>query len=112
MSYYDLDLEVIHKERPVKMLKQYETEFLEDRKTEMQTLKEFLTQSNLNAIKQIAHKWRGFSQPFGFNFLSESSIKLEEICEKKDIEECWNIYAKIQNYLEIKETIIRTTPLN
>ncbi|MCB9091992.1 MAG: Hpt domain-containing protein [Halobacteriovoraceae bacterium] len=103
-----MDAEKIENEKPQSGLEKYQQEFLQDRFDELQDIKDYLVKEEYTALQKMAHKWKGFSEPYGFHHLAELSRNLEKSAQKNMSEECDNILSEIQEYLVIKKGIIKS----
>lgn len=93
-------------EKPVAGLEKYSLEFLEDRKNELNAMLSCLKDSNFMEISRLAHKWKGFCEPYGFNNLESLARKLEITAGKNNIKDTSELIHKIEEYLKLKEEIL------
>ncbi|WP_372655939.1 hypothetical protein [Halobacteriovorax sp.] len=96
----------LSKEKASPGLEEFSLEFYEDRKEELETMLACLANNDLSSIRALAHKWKGFSVPYGFNSLEGLSISLEKSTERECIDETKLLINKISTYLELKGDIL------
>lgn len=84
-------------------LKVFVPEFIADRQQELTDLYHELKSSNFEHIRAIAHQWKGFSDPYGFQTLSQYAVILEQEAIKKNDENIKNLLTNIKDYLVHKE---------
>ena len=90
-------------------LEGFADEFLNDRLAELSIMKKYIETSELEPIGKLAHKWKGFCTPYGFNFLEVLSESLEKTAGELNIDGCTTILNQISEYLVAKEKILKTT---
>lgn len=88
-------------------LEEFSLEFHGDRVQEVNLILELVSKKDLDAVRKIAHKWKGFCEPYGFNFLEELSINLERAAIDKNLSQIENTINDIVSYLKEKEVYIR-----
>ena len=93
----------ISKERPVAGLEEFYHEFLADRNSELKEMNAFLERSEFDSIKKIAHKWKGFCAPSGFQYLETLSEALEVKASELSLKDVSEILLQIGKYLDLKE---------
>ncbi len=98
-----MDLKAIKFEAPQKGLEEYVEEFLSDRLSELELLYQSLESNQFNVLSEYAHKWKGFSAPYGFNFLENLSSDLESFSKKGDRKNCLSKLNDIKAYLDLKK---------
>lgn len=86
-------------EIPLEGFEQYQDEFLVTRKEELLTLREALKSSNFRPLAEQAHKWRGFSAPYGFQELGLLADRLEDAALSKDAQGCDKVLKQVADYL-------------
>jgi len=96
----------IKNEKPSDGLEEFVEEFFNDRLKEMKVLKEMIDHKKLSDIKSLAHRWKGFCKPYGFNLLGDLSINLEKAAISKDFESCHVIFEQMCSYLNIKKSFL------
>jgi len=101
-----MNIESIKNECPQQGLEPFVKGFLADRCDESEELAVFLSKSDFEQIKSLAHKWKGFSLPYGFKLLGELSIDLELAAKQSDLGQCELLVQDIKKYLEIKKSLI------
>ncbi len=92
----------ISNEKAVQGLEVFAQNFHNDRVQELKDIKSFYQAENLQKIKAIAHKWKGYSAPYGFNTLEKLSIELENETIKENKLKVGELIEQIENYLNLK----------
>ena len=59
-------------------------QFVENRKKDIETLRELVQKDDLGAISQLAHKIKGAAAGYGFNELSELAAQMEKASKGND----------------------------
>lgn len=70
--------------------------FLNERNKEIIVLTAALQKEDFNQLQSIAHKWKGFCEPYGFKDLAELAISLELAAKNKNKEECSRLIQQIK----------------
>ncbi|HXH75507.1 MAG TPA: Hpt domain-containing protein [Bacteriovoracaceae bacterium] len=86
-------------EVPLPGLESYHDEFLASRKGELSVLKEAMKTKDFKVLSLMAHKWKGFSAPYGFQELERLSLSLEKCAEDEQNDQCNELLMKIEAYL-------------
>lgn len=86
-------------EIPLEGLESFYDEFIATRKEELKLLQEALGEQNYKLLSEQAHKWKGFSAPYGFQELEVLAAKLEEEALKADFERCLVLLNNVKEYL-------------
>jgi HPt (histidine-containing phosphotransfer) domain-containing protein len=102
-----IPIQSISLEEPLEGLEEMSQQFLEDRKKEFKTIKDFLDNSQLDDIKKICHNWKGFCKPYGFNGLGQLAEELEGAIKNSNLEEINVLVLEMEHYLTIKQVLIR-----
>ena len=89
----------IESEKVSKGLEEYVDEFIEDRTLELKSLRIFLEEGDLEAIREITHRWKGFCAPYGFNFLEKMSLEIEQYISTSEKDQLEESFKKIESYL-------------
>lgn len=89
-------------------LEEFLLEFLEDRKNECITLSTASLVENESEIREICHKWQGYSRPYGFFTLESLAVELRDAVVTKDEDSFVEIKNRIKNYLEEKEKLLKS----
>lgn len=97
----------IEDEKAAPELESYVAEFYKDRLLELDQVKKNFDTEDFDSIRKIAHKWKGFSSPYGFHQLESLSSDLELSCENSEAEETLQTIQKITSYLTEKGKILR-----
>lgn len=98
--------ELIEKEKPNKGLEIFCEEFAKDRIEELSELLLCVNNADLTSAAKIVHKWKGFSAPYGFNYLEAMSKEIEVLAKQNNVDEIKVIAEKIEYYLNEKRRII------
>ena len=93
----------IEEEKPQQGLENFEKEFLNDRKNEYLQLIGFLEKNDFSSIDGLAHKWKGFSKPYGFMGLETLAIEVQKSIKDNNRKELGKYIELIRDYLERKE---------
>lgn len=96
-------LEIIKNEKPQEGLESFAASFCSDRIAELGECKTMLKNSNLLDLGKIVHQWKGFSAPYGFNFLGQSSLEIEKYIEDNSLESIEQKLFEIEKYLGLKK---------
>lgn len=59
-------------------------QFLENRKKDIETLEKLVSEKNIEAIAQLAHKIKGAAAGYGFNELSDIAGQMEILAKKNE----------------------------
>lgn len=94
-------------EKPSPGLEDFANEFLSDRLVELEEMKRCVATSNLESIQRLAHKWKGFSSPYGFNYLETLSETLERTTAEGNFDKSTIIINQISEYLALKQQILK-----
>lgn len=97
-----LSKDEIRKEAPQKGLEPYLHEFYDDRLREIEVAHDYLERQNFDNVKELAHKWKGYSAPYGFNLLGQLGQELEVASLNKSEPESKSILELIDQYMQIK----------
>ena len=73
--------------------------FMQNRKNELVDLESAVVKSDFDAIRRLAHTWKGICRPYGFLHLETLSRNLEVAGEHESKTEVEPIVAEIKNYL-------------
>ena len=97
----------IESEKALPGLEEYSKEFLSDRVGELEEMRHFLNTADLEQVRRMAHKWKGFCAPYGFNYLETLSCSLEKTAEKMDAVKSLELINQISEYLIKKENYLK-----
>ncbi len=101
------ELPIFMAEKPADGLEEFSASFIQSRNKELQELRLKLgTQEGLKQLALIAHQWKGFSAPYGFQFLATIAIQIEQACSAADHNRCSSLLNKAERYLLIKEKLL------
>lgn len=73
--------------------------FLQNRKKELADIEKALSEADFEAIRRLAHTWKGICRPYGFVHLETLSRNLETAGEGESIESIRSLVEEIRNYL-------------
>ena len=90
-------------EKPLEGLESFYDEFLTNRENEYRELQGALATKNYVAIAEMAHKWKGFSEPYGFGQLGKIAKELEEMAKANQAEKCQELLKNVGHYLDHKK---------
>lgn len=96
----------LSKEKASPGLEEFVLEFYEDRIAELSEMHKFLANHDFSSVQVLAHKWRGFSKPYGFDYLESLSISLEVSSKGEDLHQSNSLLEKISEYLEQKREFL------
>lgn len=88
---------------PVEGLESLVPEFIEKRKIELPNLQSYIAQEDFDQIRQLTHRWKGFSAPYGFGRLGTLAEEMNTHAHAKDARQCLEIFNKMKDYLAAKE---------
>jgi len=91
-------------EIPLAGLEDYYQDFLTSREAELNELRFALTQPDFAAVMALAHKWKGFSAPYGFGQLGVLAAELEEAARNSSLDSCHALISEVSDYLRFKKT--------
>lgn len=86
-------------EIPLPGFEEFQADFLLSRRAELQILFKSLREQDFVVLSNHAHKWRGFSAPYGFQELGVMAIELEECALSKDAQSCEALLRGVADYL-------------
>ena len=93
-------------EKPLEGLESFYVEFLTNRENELRELQTALANSNFTAIAEIAHRWKGFCEPYGFGQLGNIAKELEVHAKASEAAPCQKILVSVSDYLAHKRTTL------
>lgn len=99
--------DLISKEKADEALAPFIKEFYSDRLNEIEQVDGAAQSGDFGLIKEIAHKWKGFSAPYGFNHLGALAIELESSAKAGNQSECQNYIAEVKKYMELKKASLK-----
>ena len=89
-------------EIPLPGLQPFIAEFSASRKEELVQLKGYLDASDFEAMRKLAHTWKGFAVPYGYGILEYLAIELELAAEDRNREVCQSLVKEVEIYLSSK----------
>jgi hypothetical protein len=96
-------------ECPVDGLEDFFPQFISNRLNELAQMRAPTGLLNLTTVMKIAHKWIGFSAPYGFNHLADLGVNLEDAAKRVSFDECEKIILEVQEYLNFKSQLFRNS---
>ncbi len=81
-------------------------EFLKSRFSELDSILKSLETEDFEAIRKIAHDWKGYSRPYGFGELENYANQLREACIEANAQKIKAMLVEIRNYLSHKESTL------
>ena len=106
MHVNEISIDIIKNEKPNKGLEIFVAEFYDDRMEELDQAIKLFNEDNLLEISKLAHKWKGYSAPYGFNMLGEMGAQLEISSKENNTENTKLLLDRITHYLELKKDFI------
>jgi HPt (histidine-containing phosphotransfer) domain-containing protein len=95
--------DLISKEKADEALAPFISEFYSDRLDEIKQVDNASQMGEFTLIKEIAHKWKGFSAPYGFNHLGVMAAELESAAKSSDESKCKNLVNDVKKYMDLKK---------
>ncbi len=83
-------------------LESFVPEFYRDRLREIELMGLLIKKPDLEAIRQISHRWKGYSAPYGFQTLAKLGAELEDCCTRGEVQRSQILIKVISSYLELK----------
>ncbi|MGM0609011.1 MAG: hypothetical protein ACQESP_11390 [Candidatus Muiribacteriota bacterium] len=80
-------------------LKPFIKKFLINKKNKLKELKVHIKNKNYYEIDNIAHNFKGTGTSYGFDFITESGIKIREFCENEEDDNIKSIVLDLEDYL-------------
>lgn len=94
--------EIVKNEKPVSGLEKYTLEFTKDRLQDFEHLNQYILQKDFKSISKVAHQWKGYSEPYGFNYLAELAKELELSCSSENTSKTQELLGVVSLYLNMK----------
>ncbi len=89
-------------EKPLPGLEDFYDGFIQDRTAECAQLRDALQKNDFEALRQMGHKWKGFSEPYGFGTLGRLAAQLEEAAKATNATQCQSLLGQCEEYLRNK----------
>lgn len=102
-----IDVSTVLTEKPRKELEPFVHEFLADRMTDWSEMSRYLSAGDLQFLANTAHKWKGYSRPYGFVLLESFAKQLEQAALENNVRQCESTLAGIKEYLNLKKSVYR-----
>ncbi len=83
-------------------LEKYVPEFYQDRVKELETIQSLIGSNDLESIRAITHRWKGYSAPYGFHTLARLGSDLEVCCLGGEVNRSQLLIKNISDYLALK----------
>ncbi len=74
--------------------------FMQNRKNELEELKQARSRNDYEFIRRMSHTWKGIARPYGFIHLETLSRSLEEAGERENATDVERIINEIADYIE------------
>jgi HPt (histidine-containing phosphotransfer) domain-containing protein len=79
--------------------------FMENRKKDVKSLNEALSNGKVDTLQSIGHSLKGVGGGYGFNGLSEIGAEIESMAKSGNLEGMQDLINKIKDYLDRVEVI-------
>ncbi len=99
--------ELISNEKADKALEPFISEFYADRIEEIEQVDSAAQSGDFTLIKDVAHKWKGYSAPYGFNHLGTLAVELESAAKSSDQSRCKSYVNDIKKYMNLKKDSLK-----
>lgn len=97
-------MEAKYKDKPVNPgLEKFVGEFCDDRVSELLLMQQAFAQKDFKQISELAHKWKGFCEPYGFSSLGSFAKDIEKSCKPEDQSSLQSLLNEVENYLTYKK---------
>lgn len=93
-------------EKPLEGLESFYEEFLTSRKKELNELQSALNEKNYTFIAEVAHRWKGFCEPYGFGQLAKIARDIETYAKDNQADNCQQLLKQAEDYLNYKSTVV------
>lgn len=90
-------------ETPEEGLEEYAESFISSRRKDLEDMRAFFVNNDIENVKKILHKWEGFAEPYGFGGLRTFSTQTRTLIKLQKTELFEKLYTQIQAYLLYKE---------
>lgn len=99
---------VIQNEKANPLVKEFQTEYLNDRSLDSKSMITFLFEKNYDGLFNLAHQWIGNAEPYGFQELSKIAKQIESFKEEPDQNHLYlhKLINLAQYYLELKKDYV------
>ncbi len=98
------DTQNFSSETPLPELEAFYSEFLQDRFADLAQLQASFATHDLMIVKEIAHRWKGFCEPYGFGRLGGIAAELEVHAKNGDDAACAPLIKAAATYLAEKKS--------
>ena len=97
-------MEAKYNDKPVNPgLEKFVAEFCDDRCNELTMMRQAFAQKDFTEISALAHKWKGFCEPYGFSSLGNYAIDIEKNCKTESVPNLQALLDEVENYLTYKK---------
>ena len=79
--------------------------FLNNRATDLTTLREALTAENYQSLQSLGHSLKGVGGGYGFSGMSEIGAAIEAAAKQQNLEELRTLVEQYGNYLDSVEVV-------
>lgn len=98
---FDLSLDIAESN-----LEPYIKEFHGDRAQDLSSMMDALEANDFEAIRRLAHQWKGFCKPYGFNWLGLKSQEILIHAKEENRKALMEDLLLVSQYLDHKKEII------
>lgn len=77
--------------------------FFDNRKSDIEDLKEYLVAENYDKIEQIGHQLKGAGGSYGFDYITEIGRKIENLANENNLREIEQLIDELESYLQTVE---------
>lgn len=79
--------------------------YLENRRKDIQSIKESIGRDNFESIRLLGHSMKGSGGGYGFDYVSEVGKSIEEAAKKSDVESIETQIVNLGDYLSRLEVV-------
>lgn len=80
-------------------------EFLENRKKDLQHLRELLEKKDWEGIRSIGHTMKGIGGGYGFDGITEIGAALEQVAREQNLSAAQELLDRLEDYLDRVEVV-------
>ncbi len=93
---------------PPEELEPFAGRYLESRREEVETFRNWLAEGDFDSIRRCAHQLKGTGESYGFGYLSEAGAALEQAAIGEDLESIRIELGALQDYLDRVRIVPKT----
>jgi len=90
-------------ETPADGLEAFVPQFITDRESDFNKIRQYIEDENFHEIKKIGHNWKGFSRPYGFAKLGVIGLEIEKTAIDEDKAATASLVDKAATYINSKK---------